>query len=78
MLEKIKSLLAERLGCAEDSITMDTSFQEDLGADSLDLLDMVIDLEREYDLKEIPTEDLQQLKTVGDVVNYLKSKGIEF
>ena len=56
--------------------TMETSFKEDLGADSLDLFELVMALEDEYSV-EIPSEDLEKLATVGDVVEYLKGKGVE-
>ena len=55
---------------------MQTSFKEDLGADSLDLFELVMALEDEYSV-EIPSDDLQNLLTVGDVMNYLKEKGVE-
>ena len=75
IFEKIASILAEQFGIEQDEITMDTSF-EDLGADSLDLFEMVMALEDEYSV-EIPAEDLQNLLTVGDVMKYLKDKGVE-
>ena len=59
-----------------DSITESSSFKEDLGADSLDLFELVMALEDEYSV-EIPSEDLQDLLTVGQVMDYLKSKGVE-
>ena len=76
MLEKIKALLAEELGVNEDEITEATSFKEDLGADSLDLFELVTNLEEEYNI-EIPTDDLAQINTVGDVIEYLKDQGVE-
>ena len=71
MLEKMKEIIAEQL-----SVDADSSFKEDLGSDSLDLLELVMALEDEYSV-EIPAEDLQNLATVGDVMNYLKEKGVE-
>ena len=71
MLEKIKALLAEELGVNEDEITEATSFKEDLGADSLDLFELVMALEEEFDV-EIPTEDLEKIATVGDVEKYIE------
>ena len=59
-----------------DGITAETSFKEDLGADSLDLFELVMALEDEYSV-EIPSEDLEKLVTVGDVMEYLKEKGVE-
>ena len=76
MLEKMKEIIAEQLNCDAESITPETSFKEDLGADSLDLFELVMALEDEYSV-EIPAEDLQNLLTVGDVMNYLKEKGVE-
>ena len=76
MLEKIKALLAEELGVNEDEITETTSFKEDLGADSLDLFELVTNLEEEYNI-EIPAEELENLTTVGKVIDYLKSVNIE-
>ncbi len=71
MLEKVKETVAEALGADIDTITEETSFKEDLGADSLDLFEMVMSLEESCGV-EIPTEDLEQMKTVGDVVKYLE------
>ena len=76
MFEKIKEIVAEQLSCNEDEITMDTNFKDELGADSLDLFELVMALEEEYDV-EIPSEDLTNINTVEDVINYLKDKGIE-
>lgn len=76
MFEKIKEIVAEQLSCNEDEVTMGTSFKDDLGADSLDLFELVMALEEEYEV-EIPSEDLTNINTVEDVVNYLKDKGIE-
>ncbi|MDE6208939.1 MAG: acyl carrier protein [Lachnospiraceae bacterium] len=76
MFEKIKEIVAEQLSCNEDEVTMGTSFKDDLGADSLDLFELVMALEEEYEV-EIPSEDLANINTVEDVVNYLKDKGIE-
>ena len=76
MLEKMQEMLSQQLNCDADTITPDTSFKDDLGADSLDLFELVMALEDEYSV-EIPAEDLQNLATVGDVMNYLKEKGVE-
>lgn len=73
MLEKIKELTAENLGVSTDEITEETSFKDDLGADSLDLFELVMALEEEYDV-EIPTEELEKISTVGDVIEYIQSK----
>ena len=64
------------LNCEESEITADTSFKDDLGADSLDLFELVMALEDEYNI-EIPAEELTELATVGDVIEYLKGRGIE-
>lgn len=76
MLEKMKEMIAEQLGVEAENVTENSSFKEDLGADSLDLFELVMALEDEYSV-EIPAEDLQNLLTVGDVMNYLKDKGVE-
>ena len=76
MLEKMKEIIAEQLGVEEDEISLETYFKEDLGADSLDLFELTMALEEEYDI-EIPAEELGEIETVNDVVEYLKSKGVE-
>lgn len=76
MLEEMKEMIAEQLNCEESSITETTSFKDDLGADSLDLFEMVMALEEKYEV-EIPSEELAELTTVGAVMEYLKNKGVE-
>lgn len=76
MLEKIKEIIAEQLSVEAETITEATSFKEDLGADSLDLFELVMSLEEEYNI-EIPSEDLESITTVGAVMEYLKNKGVE-
>ena len=76
MLEKIKEMVAEQLNVDAAEITEATSFKDDLGVDSLDLFELVMALEEEYEI-EIPSEELENLTTVGSVADYLKSKGIE-
>lgn len=76
MLEKMQELIADQLSVDADSITESSSFKDDLGADSLDLYELIMALEEEYDV-EIPTDDLENISTVGDVINFLKDKGIE-
>lgn len=71
MLEKIREIAADNLGIEAEKITENASFKEDLGVDSLDLFELVMALEEEFDL-EIPSEDLEQLSTVGDVVAYIE------
>lgn len=73
MLEKIKEIAADSLGADVSTMTEETSFKEDLGADSLDLFEMVMALEEEFEV-EIPTEDLENIKTIGDVESYLQSR----
>ena len=76
MLEEMKEMIAEQLNCEESSITETTSFKDDLGADSLDLFELVRALEEKYEV-EIPSEELAELPTVGAVMEYLKNKGVE-
>lgn len=76
MLEKMREIIAEQLNCDAESITEETSFKDDLGADSLDLFELVMALEDEYSV-EIPAEELTDLTTVGSVIEYLKSKGVD-
>ncbi|MBQ8281019.1 MAG: acyl carrier protein [Lachnospiraceae bacterium] len=76
MLEKVISVLEDQLGIDVAGVNEETSFQEDLRIDSLDLFEVVTALEDEYEI-EIPQEELDNLKTVGDVVKFLQSKGIE-
>lgn len=76
MLEKVKEIIADQLSIATDEITEDRSFKDDLGADSLDLFEIVMAFEEEYNV-ELPSEDLEQISTVGDIIQYLKDKGIE-
>ena len=73
MLEKIKEIAADSLGADVSTMTAETSCKEDLGADSLDLFEMVMALEEEFEV-EIPTEDLENIKTIGDVESYLQSR----
>ena len=76
MLEKMSEMIAEQLNCDAAESNADTSFKDDLGADSLDLFELVMALEDEYNI-EIPAEELTELTTVGAVMDYLKSKGVE-
>ena len=74
--DKIKSIISEVLSIDADGITEETTFVDDLGADSLDLFELVMALEDEYNI-EIPAEELTELATVGDVIEYLRGRGIE-
>lgn len=73
VFEKIKAILAEQFDEDEDSITVDTSLTDDLGADSLDLADVLMAVEDEFEV-EIPDEDIENIKTVGDIVDYIEAK----
>ncbi len=72
MFEEIRKIVAENLGVDEEKILMETSFKEDLEADSLDLFEMVMALEETYDV-EIPSEDLEELTSIGEVIKYIES-----
>ena len=76
MLEKMKVILAQQLDLDESDITLESSFKDDLDADSIDLLELLMTLEEEYEI-EIPAEDMEKLTTVGAVIEYLHAKGIE-
>jgi acyl carrier protein len=76
MLEKLKGIIANQLNVDESEVTTNANFKDDLGADSLDLFELVMALEEEFDV-EIPSEDLNSIVTVEDVINYLKEKGVE-
>ena len=78
MLEKLREIIAEQLSVEEDEINLDTSFKDDLGADSLDLYELTTILSEEYDIDfDVPEEELLALETVGDVIDFLKKLGIE-
>ena len=74
--EKLQKIIAEVLNLSEEEIRPDSTFVDDLGADSLDLFELVMALEEEYSI-EIPMDDYEELDTVADVINYLREKGIE-
>lgn len=74
ILEKLRSLIADQLGVGSSNITMDTNFEEDLGVDSLDIVELSMALEEEFDIGEMSEEDLATIKTVGDLVHYLQGK----
>ena len=71
ILEKIKTITAEQLGIDEDRITPETTFINDLEADSLDIVELMMALEEEFEM-EIPDEEVEKLSTVNDVINYIK------
>lgn len=73
ILEKLKAILSEQFDVEEDEITSETNIQEDLGADSLDVVDLIMSIEDEFEV-EIPDEDVENIKTVDDVVKYIEPK----
>ena len=70
---KVKSIIVEKLGVDESDITREASFTNDLGADSLDTVELIMEFEKEFDTT-IPDEDAEQIATVGDAIDYLESK----
>jgi acyl carrier protein len=74
ILEKLKHVIAEQLGVDADIITMETHFEDDLGVDSLDIVELTMAMEEEFNLEEMSEEDLTQVVTVGDLVRYLQQK----
>ena len=74
IFQTMKDLVSEQFGLAPDEVTLETSFEDDLGADSVDLVELVMAMEEEFDVGEIDEEDLTGLKTVGDCVRYLYNK----
>ncbi|MGM9974079.1 MAG: acyl carrier protein [Clostridiaceae bacterium] len=72
VVDKIKAIIADKLSIDEDTISLDSSFTEDLSADSLDIVELIMALEDEFDL-EIPDEDAEGIVTVGDVVDYIRN-----
>ncbi|HOC08166.1 MAG: acyl carrier protein [Clostridiales bacterium] len=72
IFEKVREIIADQLGVDEEEISSDARFIEDLGADSLDLVELIMALEEEFDL-EIPDEDAEKISTVGDAVEYIKN-----
>jgi len=72
MFEKIKKIIVEQLGVDEDEVTMESSFIDDLGADSLDIVELIMALEEEFDI-EIPDSEAEKISVVGDVVEYIKN-----
>ncbi|GGJ21621.1 MULTISPECIES: acyl carrier protein [Paenibacillus] len=72
VLERVKRIVIDRLGADEADIKLESSFKDDLGADSLDVVELVMELEEEFDL-EISDEDAEKITTVGEVVNYIQS-----
>lgn len=73
---KVKEIIINELGVEPEKVTLEASFVEDLGADSLDTVELVMAFEEEFGI-EIPDEDAEQLQTVGDAIKYLKEKGVD-
>lgn len=71
IFEKLKDIIAEQLSVEPDEVTMDSNIQDDLGADSLDVVDLITTIEDEFDLS-IPDEAVEEIKTVGDIANYIE------
>lgn len=72
IFEKVKEVIIEQLAVEEDTVKLDTSFIDDLGADSLDIVELIMALEEEFDL-QIPDSEAEKITTVGDVVEYIKN-----
>lgn len=73
VFDKVKAILVDQLDVEEESVTMESLISDDLGADSLDVVDMVMSLEEEFDI-EIPDEEIETMKTVGDIVKFIEAK----
>ncbi|ACX52094.1 MULTISPECIES: acyl carrier protein [Ammonifex] len=73
IFEKVKQIIVQQLGVDEEEVTMDASFVDDLGADSLDLVELMMALEEEFEM-EIPDEEAEKIKTVGDAVRYIQER----
>ena len=71
IVDKVKAIIVEQLGAEEEDVKVDSSFVDDLGADSLDIVELVMALEEEFEL-EIPDEDAEKIRTVGEAVKYIK------
>ncbi|MPM60993.1 Acyl carrier protein [bioreactor metagenome] len=73
VLEKVKKVIADQLSMEVEEVKIESTFTEDLGVDSLEIFEIVMSLEEEFNI-EIPNEDIENIKTIGDIVNYVKSK----
>lgn len=71
ILEKVKAIIVDQLSVEEEEVTLEASFIEDLGADSLDIVELIMALEEEFEI-EVPDEDAEKLTTVGSAVTYIK------
>ena len=74
IFQTMKDLVSEQFGLAPDEVTLETSFEDDLGADSVDLVELVMSMEEEFEIGEVREEELAALSTVGDCVNFLTKK----
>lgn len=74
VVDRVKKIIIDRLGVDESEVTLEASFKDDLGADSLDVVELVMELEDEFDM-EISDEDAEKITSVGEVVNYIQSRG---
>ena len=75
MFEKIAEIIADQLSVSVDEITMDTDIMDEFGADSLDMMEMIMAIEEEYGV-EVDMENVENIKTIGDVIEYLNAQGI--
>lgn len=73
VFEKVRDIIVDQLDADEDKITLEASITDDLGADSLDVVDLVMSIEEDFDI-EIPDEEVENIKTVGDIVKYIETK----
>jgi acyl carrier protein len=73
VFEKVRSIVCEKFGVEEDQVTMDTSYKEDLNADSLDMVEIIMALEEEFDIGEIGEDAVANIETVGDTVNFIQN-----
>ncbi|KGN86251.1 MULTISPECIES: acyl carrier protein [unclassified Porphyromonas] len=71
--EKVREIIVEKLNCEASEVTREANFSNDLGADSLDTVELIMDFEKEFGMS-IPDEDAQQIKTVGDAIDYIEKK----
>jgi len=73
ILERMKKIIVEQLGADEDQVTLNSSFIDDLGADSLDIVELVMAMEEEFDT-QIPDEEAEKIRTVGDAVKFIRER----
>ena len=74
MFEKVRDIIVETLSCEADEVTMEASLTDDLGADSLDLVELIMSVEEAFELGQVEDNTLENVKTVGDVVNFIKER----